>query len=194
MKKTKPLLSDTRHQMFQVRLFNAGPPDIYLILKMTMVDESLSFVLLQQMGSFGLFLFVWMQIPWGAGGVEGCGKEARRPAPSLQVWALPCLYPSNWNAKPERCEQTWVHQLSDLFDMIRTMMNVRFLNMSWCGRLGLESNSNQGNGSKIQSRPTSYSGCYSGLELTCLVLMELCTCFTLRFSHTHLSLVLGSLG
>lgn len=25
---------------------------------------------------------------------RGCGKGAHRPAPSLQVWALPCLYPS----------------------------------------------------------------------------------------------------
>lgn len=38
-KKPKTLLSDTKHQLFQVRLFNAGPPAIYLILKITMVDE-----------------------------------------------------------------------------------------------------------------------------------------------------------
>lgn len=118
--------------------------------------------------------------------MERCGKGTHTLALSLQVWALPCLYPSNWNAKPEGYEQTWLHQLGDLFSMMRTMMNERFLNMSWCVQLGLEPN--QGNGSKIQSRSTSYSDCYSGLELTWLVLVELCTYFTFCLSHTHLSL------
>lgn len=80
----------TRHQMFQVRLFNAGPPDTYLILKITMVDESFFLSLSTADGwGFGLFLFVWMQRPWGAGGVKGSGKGSQpvgsAPPVSIQL-------------------------------------------------------------------------------------------------------------
>lgn len=70
--------------MFQVRLSNAGPPDIYLILKITVVDESFFFILATADGGFW-FVFVCVNAAslgsLGCGGVwEGGTQTCPQPA------------------------------------------------------------------------------------------------------------------
>lgn len=109
------------------------------------------------------------------------------------LWALPHLYPSNWNARPEGCEQTWIHQLGDLFGMIRTMMDVRLeyelVCPAWFG---------------VQQQPAKWQQNPKQVDILLWLLLRFGAdmvgrpgalhLFHFCFSHTHLSLVFGLPG